>query len=441
MIVAELLGVPMDEVTVVQSDTALVPAGRGTMGSRSLQIGGSAVYQRQRGGAREGQAARRAPARGGRRRHRRARRRRPRRRRRARHRAVSGRARAWPASDPARRPADMERGPARTSSTSTRARRPTRSAPTSRSSRSTPRPVGSSCSATSPSTTAGAILNPLLVAGQQHGGIAQGVAQALYEGVVYDDDGNPLTANLMDYAMPSAAELPSFEASNTETPTPLNPLGAKGIGESGTIGSTPAVQNAVVDALAHLGDPPHRHAAHGRAGVAGDPGRRHRLDRMGFASPTLRLAQEPVPRGSSRTATTASPTRRAALLAGPWSTGEAGRRGHRRCTRAGNADASARTYTVDSRDYLRGVARRRGARRRDHRRAGTRHTHTDAYPSPTDVGQAEWTGVDLRDREPAGRRPDAAGVPHPRRRGRRVPGRARPPERLERIPTACRSEL
>jgi carbon-monoxide dehydrogenase large subunit len=99
----------------------------------------------------------------------------------------------------------------------------------------------------------GRILNPLLVAGQQHGGIAQGVAQALYEGFVYDDDGNPLTANLMDYAMPSAAEFPSFEASNTETPTPLNPLGAKGIGESGTIGSTPAVQNAVIDALSHLG--------------------------------------------------------------------------------------------------------------------------------------------------------------------------------------------
>jgi len=99
----------------------------------------------------------------------------------------------------------------------------------------------------------GRIINPLLVAGQQHGGIAQGVAQALYEQVVYDDDGNPLTGNLMDYAMPSAAELPSFEASNTETHTPRNPLGAKGIGESATIGSTPAVQNAVIDAVSHLG--------------------------------------------------------------------------------------------------------------------------------------------------------------------------------------------
>ena len=99
----------------------------------------------------------------------------------------------------------------------------------------------------------GRILNPLLVAGQQHGGIAQGAAQALYEWVQYDDDGNPLTANLMDYAIPSAAELCSFEVSNTETDSPRNPLGAKGIGESGTIGSTPAIHNAVVDALSHLG--------------------------------------------------------------------------------------------------------------------------------------------------------------------------------------------
>jgi carbon-monoxide dehydrogenase large subunit len=99
----------------------------------------------------------------------------------------------------------------------------------------------------------GRILNPLLVTGQQHGGIAQGAAQALYEGVYYDGEGNPITSNLMDYAIPSAAELISFETSNTETPSPRNPLGAKGIGESGTIGSTPAIQNAVVDAVSHLG--------------------------------------------------------------------------------------------------------------------------------------------------------------------------------------------
>ena len=99
----------------------------------------------------------------------------------------------------------------------------------------------------------GTILTPMLVNGQQHGGIAQGIAQALWEHVQYDEDANPVTASLMDYLMPSAAELPSFEVSNTETASPRNPLGAKGIGESGTIGSTPAVHNAVCDAVAHLG--------------------------------------------------------------------------------------------------------------------------------------------------------------------------------------------
>jgi carbon-monoxide dehydrogenase large subunit len=100
---------------------------------------------------------------------------------------------------------------------------------------------------------AGRILNPLLAEGQVHGGIAQGAAQALLEEFSYDAAGNPLTGNFADYSIISAAELPSFETAFTETPTPRNPLGAKGIGESGTIGSTPAVHNAVVDAVAHLG--------------------------------------------------------------------------------------------------------------------------------------------------------------------------------------------
>jgi carbon-monoxide dehydrogenase large subunit len=99
----------------------------------------------------------------------------------------------------------------------------------------------------------GRVVNPVLVEGQQHGGIAQGLGQALWEAVAYDEDGNPRTATLADYGLASAAELPSFEVSSTETPTPLNPLGAKGIGESGTTGSMPAVQNAVIDALSHLG--------------------------------------------------------------------------------------------------------------------------------------------------------------------------------------------
>jgi carbon-monoxide dehydrogenase large subunit len=100
---------------------------------------------------------------------------------------------------------------------------------------------------------AGTILNPLIVEGQRHGGIAQGVAQALCEEFVYDEDGNPVTGNFADYTIISAAELPSFELVPMETPTPVNPLGAKGIGESGTIGSTPALQSAVCDALSHLG--------------------------------------------------------------------------------------------------------------------------------------------------------------------------------------------
>ncbi|MXW58241.1 MAG: xanthine dehydrogenase family protein molybdopterin-binding subunit [Acidimicrobiia bacterium] len=100
---------------------------------------------------------------------------------------------------------------------------------------------------------AGFLLNPLLAHGQIHGGLAAGAAQALMEEVHYDPDGNLLTSNFADYGVISTAELPSFEVHKSVTPTPRNPLGAKGIGESGTVGSTPAVQNAVVDALSHLG--------------------------------------------------------------------------------------------------------------------------------------------------------------------------------------------
>ena len=100
---------------------------------------------------------------------------------------------------------------------------------------------------------AGTVINPLLVEGQQHGGIASGVGQALFEEIRFDGDGNPITGNFADYGLPSAAEMPSFETHSTETPSPLNPLGAKGIGEAATIGSTPAIQNAVIDAVSHLG--------------------------------------------------------------------------------------------------------------------------------------------------------------------------------------------
>ena len=100
---------------------------------------------------------------------------------------------------------------------------------------------------------AGRVLNPMLLEGQIHGGVAQGAAQALLEEVRYDADGNPITSNLADYAMISAAELPSVRVVHMETPTPRNLIGAKGIGESGTIGATPALQSAVIDAISHLG--------------------------------------------------------------------------------------------------------------------------------------------------------------------------------------------
>ncbi len=100
---------------------------------------------------------------------------------------------------------------------------------------------------------AGTVVSPVLAEGQRHGGIAQGVAQALLEEMVYDADGNPLTSTLADYAAITAAELPSFELLASETPTHANPLGAKGIGEAGTIGAAPAAQNAVIDAVSHLG--------------------------------------------------------------------------------------------------------------------------------------------------------------------------------------------
>ena len=100
---------------------------------------------------------------------------------------------------------------------------------------------------------AGNLINPLIVEGQIHGGLAQGIGQALIEEVAYDEDGQPLTASFMDYAIPRAADFPRFELDNTVTPTPVNPLGAKGVGEAGTLGSTPSVVSAAVDALSAFG--------------------------------------------------------------------------------------------------------------------------------------------------------------------------------------------
>ncbi len=250
MIISDILGVPMDDITILQSDTGEVPKGVGTMGSRSLQTAGSAVFVASE--------------------------------------TVFDKARSLAAHLLEAAPEDVVKSsgglgvagvPAKTVSWAE-----LYAASMDESQRSGDMdsglefeldfdgsdatfPFGAHVSIVEVDTETGAvemvrhvavddagrILNPMLVTGQQHGGIAQGVSQALFEGVEYDEWGNPVTSNLADYAIPAASEFINFETSNTETPTFRNPLGAKGIGESGTIGSTPAIHNAVLDALSHLG--------------------------------------------------------------------------------------------------------------------------------------------------------------------------------------------
>jgi carbon-monoxide dehydrogenase large subunit len=259
MIVSDRLGIPIDDIRFVQSDTAAVPRGGGTGGSRSLQIGGSAVLT----ATEEVLARAKALA--------------------AAHLEASvddivvhddGRvgvagvpagALSW--AQLAELAAAGLGGPAGEAGPAGDDAGHRLMAAVDFSQEGATFPFGAHVSVVEVDMETGRavpirhiavddcgrILNPLIVTGQQHGGIAQGMAQALWEQVVFDADGNPLTSNLADYAMPSAAEFPSFETANTETPTPRNPLGAKGIGESGTIGSTPSVHNAVIDALSHLG--------------------------------------------------------------------------------------------------------------------------------------------------------------------------------------------
>ena len=120
----------------------------------------------------------------------------------------------------------------------------------------------------------GQVLNPMIVIGQMHGGVAQGIGQALYEHAIYDRDSAQLiTGSFMDYAMPRADMLPNFDTQLEEVPCMTNPIGVKGIGESGTIGAPPVVINAIIDALIPARHRPHRHAGDGEQGVADDPER------------------------------------------------------------------------------------------------------------------------------------------------------------------------
>ena len=248
-IAAEQLGLSLDSVLVIQSDTDAVERGTGTVGSRSMQHGGSAVHQAARevrhkardlashlleaspedivfvGGA-VGVAG--VPER-----------------------ALSWAALAAAAGDRKNLPKGMEPGLAADAEFAGDGSYP----------------FGAHCAVVEVDRETGdarlirffavddcgRIINPLLAEGQVHGGIAQGIGQAMLEEVVFDDRGTPRTASLADYLIPSIGEIPDVVTATTETLSPNNPLGAKGIGESGTIGSTPAIQNAVVDALSHLG--------------------------------------------------------------------------------------------------------------------------------------------------------------------------------------------
>jgi carbon-monoxide dehydrogenase large subunit len=240
MLCSEELGIPVEQITVTHGDTDLIPRGGGTGGSRSLQQGGAAVRQ----------ASRELLD------------------------VARDRAADLLEVDPGDLRFDVElsaftvAGVAQVGTTLARLAEQERlyvhavfTAP------GATFPFGAHVAVVDVDTEtgkvrlrrlvtvddAGVVLNPLLAEGQRHGGIAQGAAQALLEEVVYDADGNPLTASFADYPFLSATEVPSFELVDMVTPTTYNPLGAKGIGEAGSIGATPAVQNAVVDALSHLG--------------------------------------------------------------------------------------------------------------------------------------------------------------------------------------------
>ena len=249
-IVADELGVPYDDVDVIEGDTAIVPLGMDTYGSRSLVIGGVALWN----------AAQK----------------------------VKEKARAIAAHELEIAPDDLEwtDGAWRAKGSPDRAKTIAEVAFTAWTAHDLPEgveptleetdvydppnfswPAGTHIAVVEVDTQTGhaqvvkyvavddvgTVINPTIVDGQVHGGIAQGVAQALYEEAVYDEQGTLMTSTMSSYRIPSAAELPSFTIDRTETPSPTNPMGVKGVGETGTIASTPAVVNAVIDALGPLG--------------------------------------------------------------------------------------------------------------------------------------------------------------------------------------------
>jgi carbon-monoxide dehydrogenase large subunit len=245
MIASDQTGIPMDKITLIWGDTDLVPEGGGTMGSRSLQVGGSAVNKASIELVEKAQKL----------------------------------AASLLEADEADIVLDKDQGAFHVAGTpavsktwadlavAATGQGDDLTIDTRFDAGQATFPFGAHIAVVEVDTgtghvkhlrqiacdDAGRVVNPMLLDGQIHGGIAQGTAQALLEEVRYDEDGNPVTSNLAEYGMISAAELPSFEVIHMETPTFVNPLGAKGIGESGTIGSTPSVQSAVIDALGHLG--------------------------------------------------------------------------------------------------------------------------------------------------------------------------------------------
>ena len=142
-------------------------------------------------------------------------------------------------------------------------------------------------------------INPLLVEGQVQGGIAHSIGQVLFEQTIYDENGQLLTGEFMDYAMPRAADIPDYILGSTVTPSPVNPLGIKGVGEAGTIGATPAIANAVLDALEPLGHHASRFAADARARLAGDQSEaRLAATANGSVRVRLNVAHQPLASGS-----------------------------------------------------------------------------------------------------------------------------------------------